>query len=301
MMVFLPLCLALRDQRRPSGSTDSAPRHSGDPKMAVAPPPLVGLDLLSLHCQWSLYSNSQAPFPATLAWASLQHVGDQGFEHLFQKEPWEFLQMCLDRYDREVKGYSTLFVKRERMDGKLKDEEVVECHFKEKPFSVYMNWIKGWGKAKKAVYVKGENNDRMLALPAPPLGFFVVSKEVDCEDARKSGRYLINQFGMKLGTERTLSNILKARERGKLTLQYLGVNEVEELGFRPCYTFLRSKYDPPEEEGVYELLFYIDVETWLQSGSVLKDTKGELIAEYYFRDIKLNPQFGPNQFTRKAM
>jgi outer membrane lipoprotein-sorting protein len=150
------------------------------------------------------------------------------------------------------------------------------------------------------MYVKGENNDRMLALPAL-VSFFVVSKDVDCEDARKSGRYLISQFGMKLGTERTLSNMVKARDRGKLTTEYHGIEVVEELGFRSCFKFVRSKYDPPEEEGVYELTFYIDVETWLQSGSVLKDVKGETIAEYFFRDIKLNPQFGPNQFTRKAM
>jgi hypothetical protein len=141
----------------------------------------------------------------------------------------------------------------------------------------------------------------MLGLPAPPFGFFVVTRDVDGEDARKSGRYFINQFGMKIGAQRTLKHMLEAKERDKLQVDYLGITEVPELGDRPCYTFVRSKYEPPEEDGVAELTIYIDLETWLQVGSVLRDTKGDLIAEYFFRDIKLNPQFAADQFTRKKL
>ena len=39
----------------------------------------------------------------------------------------------------------------------------------------------------------------------------------------------------------------------------------------------------------------------MQIGSVLKDTEGNLIAEYYFIDVKLNPEFSENQFTRSAL
>ena len=44
----------------------------------------------------------------------------------------------------------------------------------------------------------------------------------------------------------------------------------------------------------------IDAETWLQLGSELRRADGELVGMYYFRDVELNPTFGPDQFNPKA-
>ena len=46
---------------------------------------------------------------------------------------------------------------------------------------------------------------------------------------------------------------------------------------------------------------YIDKENWLQVGNVLKGEEGRLIGEYFFRDLKLNPDFPPDTFTREAL
>jgi hypothetical protein len=46
---------------------------------------------------------------------------------------------------------------------------------------------------------------------------------------------------------------------------------------------------------------YIDKDTWLQIGSVLKDKDGKLLGEYIFRDIRLNPTFKPEQFQKAAL
>ena len=42
-------------------------------------------------------------------------------------------------------------------------------------------------------------------------------------------------------------------------------------------------------------------QTWLMVGTILRGEEGQLIAEYYFRDIHLNPTFAKDQFTRKAL
>src|SRR5207245_1578533 len=109
----------------------------------------------------------------------------------------------------------------------------------------------------------------------------VWQKDVDGAEAKSNGRYTIDQFGIFLGTKRTLANMRKAKERGKLHVTYEGRQKVPQLGDRVCYTFVRTPYDPPEEEGVNELTIYIDEENWLQVGSVLKDVHGHLIAEYF--------------------
>jgi outer membrane lipoprotein-sorting protein len=57
----------------------------------------------------------------------------------------------------------------------------------------------------------------------------------------------------------------------------------------------------PEEDGVTDLTIYIDKETWLQVGSVLKGDNDQYIAQYFFRDIKLNPEFTRETFAKEAL
>ena len=248
-------------------------------------------------------------FPGALPWNALREIGERGgypLENLLHSSPVTFLEMSLDRYKREVHGYSLTFRKRERIAGKLypaeKDKyETVEVHFREQPFSVYFNWVQEPKLAQKVLYVRGQNNGQMLARPRGPLGFVVVSREVNSADAKASGRYTIDQFGLYLAMERSVQNMRNAEARGALHLKYDGVVTLAEIGDRPCYKFVRKPYDPPEEDGVYEMTLYVDTETWLQVGSVLKDREGNLIAEYYFSDIRVNPEFDEKQFTRNAI
>ena len=44
----------------------------------------------------------------------------------------------------------------------------------------------------------------------------------------------------------------------------------------------------------------IDAETWLQVGSRITNPDGQLVGEYYFRDVELNPKFAPDQFKPSA-
>ena len=41
--------------------------------------------------------------------------------------------------------------------------------------------------------------------------------------------------------------------------------------------------------------------TLLQAGSLLRDSDGNIIAEYFFRDVELNPEFDEKQFTRDKL
>jgi hypothetical protein len=245
-------------------------------------------------------------FPANIPWEAIRRVAvrrEQAIEQIIRNDPTEFIEMSLDRYDREVHGYSCILDKKERVNGKLKPREVVEACFREQPFSVFMDWKQGAGKAQRVLYVQGENDNKMKARPAGFVGRLgVFTRDVDAPDARASGRYLITQFGIKLGTERTLKPMLSAKSRNALHVHYEGVFQVPQTGNRLCYKIVRTPYDPPEDkEGVNELTLYFDVESWLQVGSILKDSEGNLIAEYFFRNIKINPTFKPNQFKPSAL
>lgn len=227
-------------------------------------------------------------------------------EKLITEDPVAFLENCLRRYKREVKGYTCIFEKRERiggLHGKLHDKEIIDVVFRENPFGVLFRWIEGARKAERALYVEGENNGKMLARPS---GFAnklapIVERDVDGEDARQSGRYTLKDFGMYHGCARTLATWRAARADNALKVDYLGEKKVKEVGDRLCYVLRRVDFKKPEEEGVRELTIYIDKDNWLQVGSLLKGEDGKFIAEYYFRDIRLNPELKPEQLSRAAL
>jgi len=224
-----------------------------------------------------------------------------GFADLPGKDPIVFLEMSLCNYDCIVEtGYKVLLRKQERIDGVMQPLERIEVWFKDEPHSVFFKWLEGKRKADRVLYVQGENQDRMLALPTIRI-VGVVSRELDSPDAKASGRYSIAEFGLKKALQRVLYHWKKAREANALHVAYEGVHRVPELGGRTCYKLHRTRFARPEDGGVTDLTLYFDTETLLQVGSVLKGPDGELVAQYFFRDIQLNPTFDPKQFTRAAL
>ena len=129
----------------------------------------------------------------------------------------------------------------------------------------------------------------------------IVERDVDGDDARQSGRYTLKEFGLYNGSLRTLESWQAAEQNKGLFVEFLGEVKVKEAGDRPCWKLKRTKFQKPEADGITELTIYVDKETWLQVGSVLKGEEGKVIAEYYFRDIKLNPDFNPDQFTKATL
>lgn len=251
-------------------------------------------------------SSSTEPPPAT-AFREVADTGkprpsEAGMERLAKKDPIAFLEECIRRYDREVEGYTATLMKQERIEGRLERREIIKVWFREKPFSVRMKWQEGARKASATLYVKGENRDQLLVRPA---GVFsvagIVTRDPNGSDAKKGGRYPLTEFGIKIGTQRTLASWKRAREANALHVEYLGVKEVKEAGNRPCWVLRRSDYPKPEDDGITQLTLYVDKESWLQVGSILKGEEDRLIGEYFFRDIKLNPDFPAGTFSRDAL
>ena len=241
--------------------------------------------------------DEEAPPPKPLAPAA----ADQ--EPLPVKDPLAFLEKCLERYDEQgIKGYSCIMQKQERIDGKLQPSEETECFFREKPYSVFMHWLRGQRKADSALYVEGENDGKLLAHPSGVAGKLVkvVSRDPEGDEARQVGRYTLKEFGRKKALQRTLDAWKAEKAQGTLHAEYLGVRKVREAGDRLCYT-LRRTSATPDKDGITEATVYIDKENWLQVRTVLKGEKEQLIGDYVFRDIHLNPKFKSDQFKSSAL
>jgi uncharacterized protein DUF1571 len=226
-------------------------------------------------------------------------------ERLARDNPLAFLENCLLRYRREVKGYRMVMWKQERIGGSVKAAEVIDVAVREEPYSVFMQWREGARNAERVLWVKGENEDQLLARPNGAIlralaGRDIVDKPVDGPEAKQSGRYPINKFGIRKTTERTYDAWKEARDQGELRVEYRGEQVIPEAGDRRCYCFYRSCVRP-EADGVLEQTILVDKETWLQVGTIVKGEGSRMIGTYYYRGIQLNPDFPPTQFQRAAL
>jgi hypothetical protein len=227
---------------------------------------------------------------------------EAAMERLAKNDPIAFVQACVRRYDREVKGYAAELRKQERIDGQLQRSELIDVSFREDPFSVLMKWKEGAQRASALLFVKGENGNQLLVRPAGVLAIAgVVVRDPYGTDARKGGRYPLPEFGIKIGMQRALTSWEKARKDNALHVEFLGTKRIKEAGDRLCWVLKRTGYKKPEEDGIAGFTMFVDKETWLQVGTILKNDEGQLIGEYFFRDVKLNPDFPPGTFTREAL
>jgi hypothetical protein len=234
--------------------------------------------------------------------ATRKLLDNDGMVRLAKTDPIAFLEDTIRRYDRKVRGYTCTLIKEERVGGKVQPRERIACKFREKPFSVLMDWKEGIGLAKKTLYVAGENDGKLLAMPAGWRRIAgIQSRDVKSADAMKTSRFPITEFGLKKGVVAALVPWKNAKKRGDLKVIYGGLKRLPELNKRPCWEMKRVGYPKPEDDGVTEATFYFDMENWLMIGTVLRGEEGQLIAKYYFNDVELNPEFDEDTFTRKAL
>jgi len=240
------------------------------------------------------------------------------FEKFAASDAIAALQASIIRSQREFRGFRGTFVKQERIGGTLHPPEEIAVAFREEPYAVRMLWKSGSRMlAEGTLYASGENDGKMLVWLPSLLGR---KSKVSTRDglARNSARYCIEDFGIMMGSQRTLKSWLAAQERRELDAEYLALQPVPELAGKKCYAIRRTcradSLDPfllgdprPEVtdknrvDSFRTVTIYFDPETWLQVGSEQRRADGERVGAYYFKDVVLNPAFGPDEFKPSAL
>ena len=159
------------------------------------------------------------------------------FEELLKRDPVAALDASLARFKRDVRGYQCILQKQECLGGKLGKVEIIRHAVREEPYAVYMFWEQGAGSAAATLYVRGENGGRMKVKTTY---FIEANTDPNGLLARASSRYSIEDAGIYHGTLRTWRAWKAARERGELSVDYLGRQKVPELGNRECFVIRRT-------------------------------------------------------------
>jgi hypothetical protein len=235
-------------------------------------------------------------------------VREETIEQRAARDPVGFIEYCLDRYDHGVRDYTCVFTKQERLGDTLSAEQVMNANFREKPFSVRLEWTQNEDRCSRVLYVADRwvEKGRQLAVvePGKIARLFIpyVMKEIDGPDARKSSRRTINQFGLRNSMELILKYCRLAREKGQLKFEYVGKGEVDG---RASLVFER-RLPYAGEGGVWPdrvLVVHIDKETLTPAlcTAYADDAKQTLLGKYMMTKVKLNVNLPDKTFTKEGM
>lgn len=200
-----------------------------------------------------------------------------------------------------IRDYTCTMIKRERVKGKLNEQNYMYCKFRvphideagnKVPFSVYMYWLKPDSvKGREALYVEGQNNNKLCAhegggktwLPTvwvKPTGAL----------AMKGQLYPITDAGLE-------NMVLKLIERGTAEKKHpdcVVTTDKAAINGRRC-TLLQVKHPTRRPEYEFSLAqIFIDDELQLPVRYVAYDwakpgqKRGEILEEYTHLNVKVN-------------
>jgi outer membrane lipoprotein-sorting protein len=219
---------------------------------------------------------------------------------------------ALDEIERTVRDYSATIVKQERIGSQLV-QTVMFAKIREKPFSVYLNFLdrsddKGV-KGREVIYVQGRNGDKLLVhtpglqdatlgtLSLPPNGFLGMRGE----------RYPITEIGLANLCRQLIQRGEAAGGPGQAAPGQIAVKRYRHarINARAC-TLMEITYPVQERKNrgylarVFlddQLHFPIRVEVY-----ELPRDRGQgpqLVEEYTYLDVKLNNGYSDADFDPK--
>ena len=227
-------------------------------------------------------------------------------DELARSDPWALARRGRQRYQRDVRDYTCVFLKQERIDGKLRKAEEIEIRYREDPKTIYMIWKRNADQAKRVLFEDtpgfvNEQGEKLAHVePAGALIRLIVSDilmPIHGKRARQSSRRFIDEFGFRATLELLDHYNQLATDRGLLDLHYAGEGEVDG---RPTYKTVRYlPYEGPD--GIWpdaKMVMHLDKE-WLLPTAVYSyaDREGkELLGSYVHTQVKLNPDLDSSAF-----
>ena len=219
----------------------------------------------------------------------------------------------LARIRSDVRDYTGLFVKRERVNGKLLNTEFMKFKIrnervvdgKKVPFSVYMRFLKPRDfRGRECIWVKGENGGKIIAHdnPSKITGRLTVRLDPDGSFAMKGNRYPIYEAGIENLVVKLIEKASRDRAAGDCIVNY---SDTAKINKRPCKMIELIHPEKREPYEFYKAKVYIDKELDLPVRYVSWDwpaTKGgkpRLLEEYTYVNLKVNVGLTDKDFDYK--
>jgi hypothetical protein len=230
-------------------------------------------------------------------------------DELARTDPLGLLQLALQRYQNSISDYTCVFTKQERIGGVLGKEQQIQVRFREMPFSVFMEWIRNPGDARRVLYVKGlwqnERGDPLAKIePEGVIARLLVKSvmlPINGPSARAASRRTIDLFGFANAMRLIIDYTQTAIKTDKGGMVYAGEGQVE--GRRTWIlkrTLAYSGDGGPWPDRI--LIVHIDSEWLLPVAcyTFADDARQIVLARYVFSNVQLNKGLGDADFDAQA-
>ena len=200
-----------------------------------------------------------------------------------------------------IKDYSCTMVKRERIGGKLNDQEFMYLQVRHEPFSVYMYFL-GPEKLKgqEALYVAGKNNGNLLG---HGVGIRKIAGTVPLQPngamAMQGQRYPITEIGMLNLTKRLIEVAEKDKQFGECEVKFYKNAKINGRSV----TCIQVVHPVPRKNFLFNMArVYVDDELNVPvryesyDWPAVAGGKPELLEEYTYTDIKINNNYTDADF-----
>jgi len=212
---------------------------------------------------------------------------------------------------RNVRDYSCIMVRRERVDGRLGNHEFIYAKVRnrrvhngdlEVPFSVYMKFLKPRAVAgREVLYVEGQYDGEMFVRNGGMRFAFVTTRlDPNSDLAMHENRYPITEFGI---DNLLLRLVQRARDQRKYgcDVQYL---EDAKINGRPATGIVIKNQAADSDSDFYEARVFVDNELNLPIhyeayAPPVKEGQPRLLEQYTYTKLQLNvgytdADFDPN-------
>ena len=255
----------------------------------------------------SYTSGAQRPYQVADRTARLADATPPGVPSIAQ--PTEHPLMPTLRWAREglvdienLADYSAVVVKRERIGGKVSDYEKMFVKIRHRPFSVYLCFLSPANlRGQEVIYIEGQNDGKMYAhgTGVRKQMFGTVSLKPDGVIAMQGNRYPITEIGL-LNLVRRLIEVAEADTKyGECEVKFYKGAKVAD---RVC-TCIEAVHPVPRRNFRFHLArIFVDDELNIPiryeaySWPTTPGGAPELIEEYTYLDVKLNPGFTDSDF-----
>ena len=202
----------------------------------------------------------------------------------------------------KIQDYSATMAKRERIGGKVLEYEYMFVKLRQKPFSVYMNFLGPPDlKGQEVIYIEGQNNGNMWAhgVGIKNTMFGTVSLPPTGVVAMKNQRYPLTELGILNLTSRLVEVGQQDVKYGECDVKFY---KNAKINGRVC-TCIEVIHPVPRRNFLFHLArIFVDDELNLpiryESYDWPKEEGGkpELMEEYTYLNLKLN-----NGFNRRRL
>ncbi|MCB9753866.1 MAG: DUF1571 domain-containing protein [Myxococcales bacterium] len=186
-----------------------------------------------------------------------------------------------------VNDYTAIFYKRERVRGRMLPWETMEIKFR-KPFAVYLRWLDGKKKDQESLFVKGWNNNKIMAHPGS-FPDITVSLSPDSSLAMRGNRHPITDCGIGHIIELITRDMRRSEANPDDNVRFLDHGYSYVYGARSrC---VEAIMPTAEDSGYYghRAKICMDASSELPNRVQIWDRENNLIEDYGFKDLRVNP------------